>query len=1141
MNGRRCVGYEKKIDPECRVHKLRLSCSIANYATALLGKCTQTCGPDCEDISHVHYFALVTGVTCRRSNSALFHSPQVLHEKNHAKMDPNKPPFIPGLPGVPHVPLARGRGLPTDELLSGRARGLGVTALGRARGLSVASEEPLAGRARSLELIADEPSVRRGRGLSLIAHEPSVGRARGPAAAPAAAPAEPVRGRGRGVTSFALHPLVFPYGRGSPGLALDQPEIIVQETVKEAVGGGFGRARELLDISREPAVGKGRSMSIVVKEPEPPGTIERKDVIPCLQEEEPPKVQAQVLPCCPCSEEWALNQPKPGAEEELGVSSAQKPRYEWRGLIGVGKAAGFPLGRGSGAPLSPLSQKNLPVTPETCPPKTELKMEAAGEMLKKVGSKGNPVSIASNYIPIQCHNEAVFQYHVTFTPNVESVGMRYGMMKDHRSTTGDVVAFDGSILYLPKRLEDVVHLKAERRTDNLEIDIKVQMTKILPPHSDLCIPFYNVVLRRVMKILGLNLIGRNHYDPKSAVVLSKHRLQVWPGYSTSIKHTDGGLYLSADISHKVLRNDSVLDVMNAIYQQSRESFKDQCTKELIGSIVITRYNNRMYRIDDIEWSKSPKDSFTMADGSETTFIEYYRKNYGISVKEVDQPLLVHRPKERSKPGGKQVITGEILLMPELSFMTGIPEKMRKDFKSMRDLTTHINVSAEQHTHSLKQLLHNISTNQEAVSELSRWGLEISADILVTQGRTLPLETICLQSATFVTSPTVDWSREVVRDPSISCIPLYCWAVFYPRRAADQAEELVAMFGKVAGPMGLRLDRPIRVELRDDRTETYIRSIHSQLSSEPNMQLVVYIMTGNRDDLYSAVKKLCCVQSPCPSQAINVRTISQPQKLRSIAQKILLQINCKLGGELWTVNVPLKHLMVIGVDVHHDASKKTRSVMGFVASLNSLMTKWYSRVTFQMPNEEIINGFRVCLLAALQKYYEVNHSFPEKIVIYRDGVSDGQLKAVKLYEIPQILKCFETFPNYEPKLAFIVVQKRINTTLFAYGEDRFSTPPPGTVLDHTVTRREWVDFYLMAHSIRQGCAFPTHYISIYNTANLTPDHLQRLTFKMCHLYWNWPGTIRVPAPCKYAHKLAYLSAQFLHSEPAIQLCDKLYFL
>uniref|UniRef100_A0A8C7J1M1 Piwi-like protein 2 n=1 Tax=Oncorhynchus kisutch TaxID=8019 RepID=A0A8C7J1M1_ONCKI len=797
-------------------------------------------------------------------------------------------------------------------------------------------------------------------------------------------------------------------------------------------------------------------------------------------------------------------------------------------MVGMGRASMLPLGTGRGPTvpptLPPSPPKEAHMTPDCSQTKGELKMET--------GTKGTPLPIGSNHITIHCRNEAVYQYHVTFTPNVESMGMRFGMMKDHRPTTGEVVAFDGSILYLPVKMEEVVHLKSVRRTDNQEVDIKVQMTKILPPNSDLCIPFYNVVLRRVMKILGLKLVGRNHYDPKSAVILGKHRLQVWPGYSTCIKHTDGGLYLQVDVSHKVLRNDSVLDCMNVIYQQSRESFQDECTKELIGSIVITRYNNRTYRIDDIEWGKSPKDTFTMADGSTTTFVEYYSKNYGITIKEMDQPMLIHRPKERSKPGGK------ILLLPELSFMTGIPDKMRKDFRAMKDLTMHINVSSEQHTHSLKQLLKNINTNPEAQTELARWGLEISQDILVTIGRILPLETICLQSVSFVTGADVSWSREVIRDASISCVSLTVkgLTLLWP-----QAEELVSCFGKVAGPMGLRLDRPIRVELKDDRTETYVKSIHSQLTSEPNVQLVVCIMTGNRDDLYSAIKKLCCVQSPVPSQAINVRTISQPQKLRSVAQKILLQMNCKLGGELWTVNVPLKHLMVIGVDVHHDTSKKNRSVMGFVASLNSLLTRWYSRVTFQMPNEEIINGFRVCLLAALQKYYEVNHNFPEKIVVYRDGVSDGQLKTVELYEIPQLLKCFETFPNYEPKLAFIVVQKRVSTNLYSCSGDRFGTPPPGTVLDHTVTNREWVDFYLMAHHVRQGCGLPTHYISVYNTANLSPDHLQRLTFKMCHMYWNWPGTIRVPAPCKYAHKLAFLSGQYLHSEPAIQLADKLYFL
>lgn len=44
---------------------------------------------------------------------------------------------------------------------------------------------------------------------------------------------------------------------------------------------------------------------------------------------------------------------------------------------------------------------------------------------------------------------------ISFSPNIELMAMRFGMMKDHRSTTGDVVAFDGSILYLPVKLDNV--------------------------------------------------------------------------------------------------------------------------------------------------------------------------------------------------------------------------------------------------------------------------------------------------------------------------------------------------------------------------------------------------------------------------------------------------------------------------------------------------------------------------------------------------------------------------------------------------------------------------------------------------------------------------------------------------------------
>ncbi|KAF7242145.1 Piwi-like protein 2 [Varanus komodoensis] len=762
--------------------------------------------------------------------------------------------------------------------------------------------------------------------------------------------------------------------------------------------------------------------------------------------------------------------------------------------------------------------------------------------LIKQGSKGITVPLALNLIKIHCKNEAVYQYHVTFSPDVECKNMRFGMMKEHKSVTGDVTAFDGSILFLPIKLAQNVDLKCQRKTDGVEVNLKIQMTKVLEPSSDLCVPFYNVVFRslfssmgfnsRVMRILDMKLVGRSFFDPTSATVLQQYRLQIWPGYATSIRRTDGGLFLLADVVHKVIRNDSVLDFMHVIYQTSRENFQDECTKQLLGNIIITRYNNNTYRIDDIDWNKTPKDSFTMSDGKEITFIDYYSKNYGITVRELDQPLLIHRPSERKNPPGK-LEKGEILLLPEISFLTGIPEKMKKDFRVMKDLTQQINLSPKQHHTSLVQLLNRIEKNEAASKELSRWGLCLDKDVYKAKGRILPMERINLKNSSFITSEDLNWSKE---------IPIHYWALFFPKRTLEQARELISMVQKVSGPLGIALSSPALVELKDDRIETYARAIKSLLSNQDTVQLVVCIITGTRDDLYGAIKKLCCVQSPVPSQVINVRTITtQPNKLRSIAQKILLQINCKLGGELWGVDIPLKQLMVIGMDVYHDPSRGRRSVVGFVASINHTLTKWYSRVVFQMPHQEIVDSLKVCLVGSLQKFHEVNHCLPEKIVVYRDGVSDGQLKIVGSYEIPQLEKCFEAFENYEPKMVVFVVQKKISANIYSAATGNFTTPLPGTLIDHTLTSRDWVDFYLIAHSARQGCGIPTHYICVKNTANLSPDHMQRLTFKLCHMYWNWPGTIRVPAPCKYAHKLAFLSGQILHHEPAIELCEKLFFL
>ena len=63
--------------------------------------------------------------------------------------------------------------------------------------------------------------------------------------------------------------------------------------------------------------------------------------------------------------------------------------------------------------------------------------------------------------------------------------------------------------------------------------------------------------------------------------------------------------------------------------------------------------------------------------------------------------------------------------------------------------------------------------------------------------------------------------------------------------------------------------------------------------------------------------------------------------------------------------------------------------------------------------------------------QVNHTLPDRIVVFRDGVGDSQLNTVSDYEVDQLRKCFHHFGDeYTPGVAVIIVQKRISTRIFS---------------------------------------------------------------------------------------------------------------
>lgn len=71
-----------------------------------------------------------------------------------------------------------------------------------------------------------------------------------------------------------------------------------------------------------------------------------------------------------------------------------------------------------------------------------------------------------------------------------------------------------------------------------------------------------------------------------------------------------------------MRTETVHDIMMRVRRQSSD-FANDFLKEVLGIIILTDYNNKTYRIDDIDFTRKVSDSFDTKNGS-ITFIDYYQ-------------------------------------------------------------------------------------------------------------------------------------------------------------------------------------------------------------------------------------------------------------------------------------------------------------------------------------------------------------------------------------------------------------------------------------------------------------------------------------------------------------------------------------
>jgi len=704
------------------------------------------------------------------------------------------------------------------------------------------------------------------------------------------------------------------------------------------------------------------------------------------------------------------------------------------------------------------------------------KMEL-NEPVKFRGKSGKTLNVTSNYLKIVSQpNSGVYEYEVRFSPNVDMRNERFRLLRQVEEVIGSVKTFDGVKLFLPRLLDVKSKVcQAQHSENGSSIKITINYKKRVDLADREMIQQFNILFKRIFNVLKFKMHNRNFYDPQSAQAVRQHNLSVWPGYVTAVDKYEGGLLLQCDVSHRVLRTETVRDLLTTLKKKGGD-LKIEAEKALLGASVLTRYNNASYKIDDIDWKMNPQSTFTTAKGETINFIEYYRRQYQIEIQDFKQPLLINRPKKKtvSEAEADRVVC----LVPELCLMTGLTDAMRADFRVMKDVGAITRISPLARAQTISKFIKRIKGNPEAHKLLTDWGMDIADDPMSLEARVLQPETLIFGKGRQETiGPKGDWNRAATSSV-LTPVNLTKWAIFFVEKNKSVVQGFCQSLQQNARRMNMTIANPRVVSLPDDRTESYVKQLRSLLN--PDVQLVLMVVPAQKSDRYAAIKKLCCIETPVPSQVVCLKTISNEKRLSAVAQKIALQINCKLGGELWACQTPIKRLMVIGIDVYHDKSRKSGSIAGMVTSINDSLSRYFSTVAIQKQGQEIVDALKIAFMQALIRYYEVNNCFPETVVVFRDGVSDSQIDTVAKHEATQFMNAFSLNDsseessgsssdlrkrfasmvpeNYNPNFSYIVVQKRISTRIMVKSGTTIDNPPPGTVLDHTVTRHNFKDFF-----------------------------------------------------------------------------------
>jgi hypothetical protein len=804
------------------------------------------------------------------------------------------------------------------------------------------------------------------------------------------------------------------------------------------------------------------------------------------------------------------------------------------------------------------------------------------------GTAGRAVALRANFFALESMPDMIYEYIVQITPEPKSQKPRtkrrvlalFEQTSELRPYVNDIAhdgaqrlvaskplpeEFSGTVLFYEEgdqrpprdadKYEVAVTFFKELSTEPLKRYLAGDTANINKVEDvDPVIAALNLVMQRQAAQQGWRF-GRNRYffnDNNK----SKIGPRVWAlmGFYSSVRPGNRLPFVNINICMSAFYEPGKLsDALRSFLVSSFDAIPREFMRKVKVSTRHLGYK-RVMTIQRVVSSSASRQTFNCQEfGGQISIKDYFFKKYNITLQHADDLPII----DAGGPGRPNYVPAELC-----EIEPGEPHLGKLGPKETSDM---LRVASRRPAENTTIIMDNGLPRlgyKPSTSVLQSFGIRIANQMAVIPGRELP-------------PPSVTYGRGVprVQNGSWNILDVKFhqggkmnnWKVLVVRDGVDalsfsgpRDERLINFIKAFANkcrssgmdvghepPIILPTDQlpPVKGDPGRRKALDNISKTIERFGDAKNISFILCLLQKRDDYIYPGIKRLCSVNFGVRTQCLllekALNQAKQDQYLSNVALKVntkLGGINHRLGGDAlgWLIKEPT---ILVGIDVTHPGPSSvtgTPSIAGVVASVDRDFVQFPASLRLQKSKQEGIAELSDMIIERLQAFRRRSNVLPKRMIVFRDGVSEGQYDKVIKEELPQIFEAFKRIdaknPRYHPTLSIVICGKRHNARFYPTESefaDRNGNTRPGTVVDKGVTSMLDFDFYLQAHAGLQGTVKPTHYVVIYDESALTADMVQQGVHAASYLYARATKAVSLVPPAYYADIVCEQARFWIH--------------